>query len=290
MPLPSSAAHSQWLSDPSYCFLSNLPPTAPLPPLLPQSIAYTASSTLPSSSSIVVVAAPSFPATAALKHLLVAPAAATFFLSYHYHCLVAIASRHHSPSMHSHLSLATAFFLPLPLPLPNRIFLPYRCSTVSSSPTTAISYVFTRDTTATLHCYHPLLLPPLLPALVAHPCIATGRWTLVAAPLLLCSHNRDASFVALLLPSTMAMFLPQPLLPITLALMPFFFPLLRSCFNRNHRCRSRQRCCPSSSFDATIVTAALPHLPLQLPLPLFVVASYPVVVASYYNAHPSIIL
>ncbi|RWV79058.1 hypothetical protein GW17_00059872, partial [Ensete ventricosum] len=56
-----------------------------------------------------------------------------------------------------------------------------------------------------------------------------------------------------------------------LALLPFFFPLPRSCFCHNHHCQSRQLCYPSSSLYrgyASVATAAANHASVAALLPL----------------------
>ncbi|RWV77671.1 hypothetical protein GW17_00061471, partial [Ensete ventricosum] len=105
---------------------------------------------------------------------------------------------------------------------------------------------------AVLPCRNPcccrlLLLPPLLSALAAHPRTTTDRRTLAADPLLLYNRNRDANFVALFLPSVAVVLLPQPPLPITLVLLPFFplsTPPSRPLLFPISLCSN---CCPSLS-------------------------------------------
>ncbi|RWW69474.1 hypothetical protein BHE74_00022926 [Ensete ventricosum] len=125
---------------------------------------------MPFSSSITIAAAPSYAAATALKtyayrpyllchaslpHLPAAAldaAAASFFLSCHYRCLAATASRYRNPPMHSHRLPTTAFFLPCH----------YRCPITSSSPIAAQPYLLPLPLPSLTPSSETLLLPSII--------------------------------------------------------------------------------------------------------------------------------
>ncbi|RZS09313.1 hypothetical protein BHM03_00040384 [Ensete ventricosum] len=136
----------------------------------------------------------------------------------------------------------------------NRVIVPYRCRCIICFPSILLFFLqlFNPICRLLLPTMPPSttgvpsldLLPPLLPALAAHPHTTTDRRPLAAAPtppsppqpapLLLYSHSRDVSFAVLLLPfaaTAVALnFSLSPLPPLPLLLFP-----ISPCSPCNHR-------------------------------------------------------